>query len=556
MEARNTNFFEIMSAPKQFIIPVFQRDYTWGTANWDRLLNDITNPIATDHGHFVGSVVHVAESTSASLPSYLIIDGQQRLTTLSVLCAAIRDHVQEHGWETAEDYPSSSQLDTYFMKNPSETGRLSYKLTLRRADDEILKAVVDGQISGSNPHLIARAYYHFKRALARPEANLPRIYQGVRRLRMVELSLNRGIDEPQAIFESMNSTGQTLRQSDLVRNYLLMGLAASDQERLYNDYWHKVETLFRGQGDPFNAFLRDYIALKRGATRQLKDADIYEEFKKLEGASLEDDREVLLADMLRFAGFYANFIRPATESAQLNGAMLNVRRHSDTPALLIMRLYDCHEKGFLSERDFIRALTLIESYLIRHMVAGRQIRSYWHIFAVMAREIVEQSPWDSFVATLSRWRGQNGFWTFLPDDSFAYVLQHGNLYFLKICKYLLERMENYGQVEISPTARLTVEHVMPQQPGAEWRQMLGDDWERAHSEWLHRLGNLTLTGYNQAMSNRPFHEKKTIPGGFNQSAVRLNQYVREQEVWTEAQMAERGRILAERALQIWPYPRV
>ena len=397
--------------------------------------------------------------------------------------------------------------------------------------------------------------------LKEPETDLAAVYRGVTQLRIVEISLDRALDDPQVVFESINSTGVRLTQGDLVRNYLLMGLQEQEQTRLYQGYWSKIETFFRG-GDgtivdtALNMFLRDYIALKQNFTQETQIPRIYEEFKQLAkniatGATLSE-LEARLGDMWRFAGHYAAWDRRAeTPSGKLTEALRNLRRQGNTTGMIVMKLFDCHEKRQLSEQDLITALRLIESYLVRHAVCGRSIRSYWRIFAGMTIDVKDDAPAKTLHATLAKERGSYGFWTFPSDEEFAQALQNAAIYqSSRIIKDLLDRLENDGQRERSPVANYSIEHIMPQSLTNEWRRMLGNSADAIYSGWLHRLGNLTLTGYNSEMSNLPFEQKKTIKDGFNESAVRLNQYVRQQLKWTAVEIEERGKMLAERALQI------
>lgn len=568
MQAANTTFRQLIEGTKQFVIPVFQRDYAWERENWQQLWNDITRAASDggERGHFVGTIVHVPDQTVASRPSQLVIDGQQRLTTLTILCAALRDHIRDNGLAGQEGLPTAEQVDAYFISNALESGDFRYKLLLRRADDATLRAVVDSknvaEMDGGKSARIAGAYEYFAGMLNRPAENLPTVYNGLSRLRIVEISLDRSIDDPQAVFESINSTGVRLTQGDLVRNYLLMGLRETEQTRMYEEYWQKIEDAFRGKdgaidNTALNLFLRDYLALKQKITQESQIPRIYEEFKRFRnGPAASVGLEDLLADMVRFARYYSEWNgRWQPRSARLTTAMRNLRRQGNTTGVLVMRLYECYEQGILSESEFVRGLRYIESFLVRHTVLGHQIRSYWRIFAGMTIDIQDDDPARSLCATLVKDRGNYGFWTFPTNDAFGQSLRHDAIYSKQgIRKYLLDRLENYCQKEPSPVSDYTIEHIMPQSLTGDWRKMLGDDAEQIHADWLHRLGNLTLTAYNSEYSNRSFSEKKTRPGGFNESAVRLNQFVREQSEWTPVQMEERGKLLAERALDIWPYP--
>ena len=574
MKALNTTIREFLDGTKQFAIPVFQRDYTWEEGNWRQIWDDICRDAAVDGGpgHFVGSIVHVKDNALAAMNRFLVIDGQQRLTTFSILCAALRDHIRNAGWDDTPGGPTPEQIDGMLLRNHLQTGDAAYKLVLRRADDETLRAVVDCKpydtLAGVRSDLVARAYNYFLRRLDSPETDLIAVWEGAMRTRIVEIGLELPADDPQSIFESMNSTGVSLTPGDLVRNYLLMGLNEHDQTRLYSDYWRATEEFFRGAGgtlddDLFDAFLRHYLVLKLGKNEQGPRHRTYEEFKenrnRLQGnGTLEE----LLQDIRRFAKYYAAFQgRVTLPSAPLAEPMKNLRSRGVSPAVLVMRLYDCYESGGgLSESDFARALGIIESYLFRRAIMGNQTRwgSYYRIFANIARDIpinTGTAPLDMVAETLRRWEDWYWWWRFPRDDEFTKALQENDLYAMgNNCKHLLDRLENHDVKEPSPVGEYSIEHIMPQSLGSEWKKMLGKDWQQVHNTWLHRLGNLTLTGYNPEMSNRPFEVKKTSPRGFNQAAVRLNQFVREQPEWTSAEMEQRGKELAERALWIWPYP--
>ena len=236
----------------------------------------------------------------------------------------------------------------------------------------------------------------------------------------------------------------------------------------------------------------------------------------------------------------------------LADAMSHMRSLSTSQGLLIMRLYDCHEKGLFSHDEFVRSVGLIESYLLRRAVLGLQTGGYWSVFARIAHDLDLDSVFESLQVGFARLRGNNRF---PNDEEFRRGLKEYDLYGLRVCKHVLDRLENEGSKEPSPVHYFSIEHIMPQDISNEeaWQNMLGEDWAECHATHLHRLGNLTLTAYNSTYSNRPFEEKKSIEGGFKQSGVRLNEDVREQPMWTVAEMEARGDRLAARALDIWPH---
>ena len=561
MRAINQRLTDILGGNnRQFIIPVFQRDYSWTREQCEQLWNDIlrTGAGETNGGHFAGSIVYVeADQSGAAFQKWLVIDGQQRLTTLTLLLIALRDHISESGWSGGEDSPTTEQIDDYYLKNVHKKGEQSYRLVLRRKDDTTFRKLLDGtsiaEFDESCSELIVDAYRFFTSALKKQECDIEEVYRGICRLIVVDVKLDRNVDNPQLIFESMNSTGVDLRQSDLVRNYLLMGLDESEQTRLYVHYWSKIESLFQASANAFDSFLRDYVALEKKLTQQILTDRVYDAFKVYWRPGGDKPLEELLQDMVQVARRYASFLGiEAIQRVPLSEAMSHMRALNTTQALLVMRLYDCHEKGQLSQDEFIRAVRLIESYLLRRAVLGLQTRGYWSVFARIAHSIDNQSAFNSFQVALARLRDNNRFPT---NEEFKHALEERDLYSLRACKHFLDRLENADYKEPSPTQDYSIEHIMPRQIASvpEWQEMLGENWEEIHETWLHRLANLTLTAYNSEYRNRPFHVKKTVPGGFDQSAVRLNDYVRKQTQWTPIQMDTRGNQLIKRALEIWPF---
>ena len=515
--------------------------------------NDIMRTSAEDDdGHFLGSFVYVHGGGGAALSSWLVIDGQQRLTTLMLLLTALRDHISNTQW--TGDGLTPERIDDVFLKNRHEIGDGQYKLSLRRHDNDTLRALLDSSDLSkvnSTSELVIEAYQYFREQLDSPNVSPDKVYQGITRLNVVDVTLHRQIDNPQRVFESLNSTGVDLSESDLIRNYLLMGLPEPEQTRLYNEYWSELETLFRESGSNPDSFLRDYMALKEKTATQARADRIYAEFKDFWRPAHSKSLDDLLKDMVCFAGYYVSCIRPERiDCGRLSDAMRRVRWLGSAHVLLTMRLYECYDNGSLSLDEFIRALGLIASYLVRRSVLGLESRSYWAVFARIAHSIDVDNPFKSFQVALAR---QN--YTFPSDERFVQGIQERDLYALRICWHVLTQLENADQLEPSPTSEYSIEHIMPQSIDnvPEWQEMLGSDWKDTHETWLHRLGNLTLTAYNPSLSNKPFAEKKIIKGGFNESAVRLNAYARKQEQWTSSEMKERGRILAKRAAEIWPH---
>jgi uncharacterized protein with ParB-like and HNH nuclease domain/predicted transport protein len=556
MKAIDCAFTRIINGTTQFIIPVFQRDYRWEEQQCRQLWADVLRAAksTSEQGHFIGSVVYISTGDNAAgFTRWLLIDGQQRLTTLTLLLTALRDHIKETNWTGGENDPTVNRIEAYFLLNVQEDGARRQKLILRRRDQETLAALIDGGDKPTNPSVRLLENYDLFRELL--QASDPAtIYAGVGKLVVVDVSLDRQHDNPQLVFESLNSTGVDLSQSDLIRNFILMRLPEADQTRLYNTYWSKVENVFRGSESSFDAFVRDYIALKTRAYKQEKADAIYLAFRDI-WKQLTDESgsiETVLGELLRYARYHAAFSLGSFKEGPLLESLQQLHRLVDVPAILIMRLFDCHDRsGTLTEADFIQSLALLESYILRRAICRQQTRGYWQIFANIAYDIDEASPYSSLKVGLARQRDAYGF---PSSETFNKALLNDDLYHLRVCRFVLDRLENFDTKEPSPTKDLSIEHVLPQNENLpiSWKQMLGDNWSNVQKVWLHRLGNLTLTAYNSTYSDRPFEEKKAIEGGFSDSAVRLNKFVRDQSRWTETEIEQRGAQLAKRALEVWP----
>ena len=559
MQAITNPFASIINGPKQFVIPVFQRDYAWGAEQCDRMWSDVLRAAHDDSPHFLGSFVYVDEQVGAAFGSWLVIDGQQRLTTLTLLMVALRDHLVEIQWQGSG--LSVEQIDDFFLKNNYQSGDNRYRLALRRRDNDTLKALVDGKNPAEghdSSEAVMAAYERFRAVLRNSGVDPMDVYNGVYRLVVVDVRLERPADNPQVIFESLNSTGVDLAQSDLIRNYLLMGLNSDQQTALYDDYWSKLEDAFRDAGGGFEEFLRDYMALSERSTTQTRADRVYAKFKEFWPAGGFDEAGELLADMLKMGRYYARFLRPSMCPDKNLAAALSSARYGGfgtTHATLVARLYDLRERGLVKDGDFAEAMTLLKSYLVRRAVLGLQTGSYWNVFQRVAHAVEEDAAFETFKVALVRERGT---YAFPSDESFLAGIQERDLYHLRGCHHILATLENHGQTEPSPTGDYSIEHVMPQGIAnvKEWQKMLGEGWEEVHRTWLHRLGNLTLVGYdkNSAMSNRPFCKKLCDPKGFKFTAVRLNHYIREQDQWTVYEMRARGVQLAQSAVGIWPFP--
>lgn len=554
MKAEDVQLIQLLNGAKQFIVPVFQRDYSWETKHCLQLWKDIMQAGSTPNikAHFVGSIVYIAaDDNNANISRWLVIDGQQRLTTVILLLTALRGLVANPNTDCSSDVPTVDEINDYYLINRYGKGAERHKLQLRRTDHETLIALLDGrEPPEAQAERILENFAFFQEKLA--EADLNILMAGIRKLVAVQVALVRGQDDPQLIFESLNSTGLELAQADLIRNFVLMRQKEHIQSKLYDEFWRPMEIEFdaRYRSD-FDKFVRDYLTLRLEPSKPVRTSDIYVTFRdyfyKRGG---EPAAAQILEDLRRYARYYVSYTTAKHPDSALRRAFRGLRVLVDVAAPLMMRLLYCAEEiGSMSDPELVEATELLESYVFRRSVCELETRSLGRIFASLAFDIDDSKPLESLKLTIAL-QGQSRRF---PDDlEFKGALETRNVYSMRQCKYLLDRIENHSKERID-TSEFSIEHILPQnlRLSREWRNMLGDSWKAIQEEWVHRLGNITLTGYNPEYSDRPFDQKLSMEGGFADSPLRLNKFVKNQVRWTQAEIEKRGKQLASSALKIW-----
>ncbi len=480
MHAQDLLFTQLLDGAKQFIVPIFQRDYSWGTKHclqlWDDLIR--VGSDANAKAHFLGSVVYIAaEENSAGITRWLLIDGQQRLTTLTLLLTALRNHLERNANDSLNDeenyLPTPAALDDYFLHNRHGKADRKYKLCLRRSDQQTLAALVDEkEMPAACAERISENFRFFEERIS--EANLETVHAGISKLAIVDVCLTRGQDDPQMIFESLNSTGLDLTQADLIRNFVLMRQEEDSQTRLYTEYWQPIELGFGARyRTDFDKFVRDYLTLKLRPSKQLKADEIYQHFRtyfyeETSQLAVED----ILADLKRFGTYYVAYSLGREQDPTLKEAFRRLRLLVEVASPVVLRLYDCFERlRTLSAAEFVDAVELMESYVFRRSVCDMQTRSLGQIFASLAYRIKEDQPLNSLRVALYRQGRKRRFPT---DAEFREALETRDVYDMRNCYYLLDRLENFSKEKID-TSTFTIEHILPQNEDLrpEWRQMLG-----------------------------------------------------------------------------------
>lgn len=554
MDARKGNIYEILNGNKQFLIPVYQRFYSWDIGQCKRLWNDIVEMQKQGKlGHFVGSIVNIAEQAMPTgVQKYMIIDGQQRMTTLTLLLLALRDYAIKN---PDDKTINARRIDNMLLKNEYEEGDERYKLLLTETDRDILISLVEEKPirEGTRSRLIEN-YNFFGNKIGGKEIQPSEVYESIGKLQIVNITLDRAVDDAQAIFESLNSTGKELSESDLIRNYILMGLEPSEQTYVYEHLWRPMEQLFvyETQGTVMDAFFRHYLTMK--LSRIPKQGRVYEEFKLYHlNCEFGTIRE-LCQDLLEYAKYYTNIVferNSDTDLKKLYEDIIDLKMEVSYPFLLKIHR-DCDE-GIITSDELKEILKLCISYIIRRSICEIPTNSLNKTFATMKNYI---RPNDYLNSVKAFFLMQETYKEFPDNDKFEVAFVSRDIYNMRTRNYILSSLENFENKAPIIIENYTIEHIMPQNKNLslEWQADLGADWHEVQKKYLHTIGNLTLTAYNSEMSDRHFLEKMDMPGGFKESALRLNKYVVLQNEWNEERIIERAKELAKKAESIWPYP--
>lgn len=564
MKATEAKLLAFLKKSPQFVIPIYQRTYSWTERECRQLWDDVVRAggNAAVTGHFVGSIVYIEQGLFqvATLSPLLVIDGQQRLTTVTLLIAALAEALGTG--EPVEGF-SARKLRNYYLLNPEEDGERHFKLLLSQTDKATLTSLV-GQVPlpAEQSVRVADNYELFKSWLSDPGCDLAVICQGLAKLVVVDVALARGQDNPQLIFESMNSTGRKLSQADLIRNYVLMGLEPVLQTRLYQDHWRPMELAFGQEGyvAHFDAFMRHYLTLKHPAGEIPRIDEVYEAFKlhSVRPATEQAGVEVLVRDVQRHAQAYCAMALGAESRPSLRDAFHDLRELKvDVAYPFLLELYDDCAQGVLSEADFLAAVRVVEAYVFRRAVCAIPTNSLNKTFATFSKVLKKDRYLESIQAHLLN---LPSYRRFPNDEEFQRELQVRDLYhFGGRAAYWLRRLENHNRKERVAVAEYTIEHILPQNDKlpAQWQADLGSDWKRVQETWLHTLGNLTLTAYNSSYSDFQFAQKRDMEEkGLRWSPLKLNDGLGQLTVWDEAAIKARASKLASKATDVWAKPAV
>ena len=540
---------------KQYCIPVFQRDYAWTEEQCTKLFEDIVMAYKKDRPHFCGSFVYAPLGSKKHIDSYIIIDGQQRFTTLYILIKALADSADDDRDKDAlQRYLyNEDKFDRYGLDEKSKL-----KLKPVKTDNDQLLLLMSGKIEQMDKSRRGIIYHNYmlfmqliKSFLEESSANsVLMINDGIEKLICADIRLDTD-DNAQEIFERINSTGIKLGLADLIRNYILM--TDTDQERLYEEYWLTVQNLLPDK--LLDNFFIDYLNMKSDGF--VKESEAYKSFKQVyvEG---KYDNEKMLQEILHYAKQYYVFCYGSSDfGAEVNKALAGLRKLKQTTVyLFLFRVFDDYENGIINKNELARVLKMLLSYSIRRLVCEIGSNTLRGLYKTLYGRVFEQKEnkntyYDSLVSFFLQQTSKN---TIPSDNEFVTALQEKNLYSKNaLCKYLLCAIENQGK-ETLDTENLSIEHIMPQNKNLSmsWQKMLGENWQSVHEKYLHTLGNLTLTGYNSELGDKPFEKKKEkLEETITHIAV-LYSDVKDKSEWNSVNMEKRAKRLAEIILKLFP----
>lgn len=551
MEAKHTPLCRSLILPQQYRVPIYQRKYSWRKDECEKLLNDIIQAGEKNDAkyYFIGSLVHVSVPVNpGEIPKYIVIDGQQRITTILLILIALRKALDE----SPEQKKIKNKICDYIV-NRHESGEKRYKLMLTPNDKNTMQSIIDdGDYPNECSIVLKNNFEYIKKYIE--NVDLVQIYNGLEKLVVVNIILEKK-DRPQLIFESINSTGRQLTKTDLIRNYILMDLSIEEQEKIYNKYWRPMEKDFDDY-QVFDEFMKDFLTIKNKDV--IKIEKIYEQFKKWRSEQKVDIEEIA-RDVKDHSELFAKMMFDRKEDdLELRKIIANINKLKTSvmrPFLLKIMIF--HQQGKITRDERRGVFLMVESYTFRRAVCGMQAAGLNKLVPQFISQLdkITTDHFDGIKAILFAQKKRYRF----PDDiEFKNKFKSIEMYNTKIARYALFRLENFLRsgdknhtwLEDDSNDKISIEHIMPKNISA-WKGYLSDAEMVEAEEYIHTIGNLTLTGYNSELSDKLFLEKVNMDGGFKSSPFLLNTYVKDCTGWKKEQIDNRASNLAENAVTMW-----
>jgi uncharacterized protein with ParB-like and HNH nuclease domain len=544
MQASETKLQQIIEGTKQYVVPLFQRPYSWKKSEWQALWNDLVELCKADNPrpHFMGSIVTMPTiSVPEGVSKYLLIDGQQRLTTVFILLSALRDIAKQSEEELA------AEIDNTILVNPYKKGLDYYKLQPTQVDRIAFHKIIHSEPE-VNESGILECYRFFEKKIRQSRLSLE--IQRIKKVICSNLSLVSVVlsadDDPYLVFESLNAKGRPLTQADLIRNYFFMRIHTDSQESVYAQHWQPMQDLLN---DNLTEFIRHYLT-KTGI--EVKQSEIYFEIKD---RISNNDAPSYLKDLCIFSEYYSRLLNPEREPREIVRKYLCRLNRLEVATIypFLLNCYDDWMKNRITEQEFVSVLQVLENFILRRFVCNIQTRGLNRIFALLYSQVSKGTDLgsDNFVERLKLTLQNRDY----PKDAeFRARLVDVKLYGgnrSEKCKLILESIEEFFEHKEQVTfEKLSIEHIMPQTLNEGWKESLGEDWAVTHELLRHTLGNLTLTAYNPELSNDTFEQKKEY---FKNSHLGLNKYFQFKTFWHREDIEKRAEYLTDIALQIWSY---
>ena len=555
MDAKEIKLLKFLQDDHQLYIPIFQRKYSWNSNQCEKLFEDILKVGSKNNNstHFIGSVVYMNEGLNMVGPisKRMVIDGQQRLTTITLLISALAIFLKNN---PIQNY-SYQDLVFYYLSNTRASGEEKYKLILNDEDKKSLLKIIDNISSNksndfnkTDSKTIINNYMFFLNRINKN--NISNIITGLNKLNLIQIALEQGKDNPQLIYESLNSTGLELSKADLIRNFVLMTFNPTEQKRIYEIYWKDMENGFN-QTNLFDRFIRDYLTIKLNEIPKI--SEVYTKFKEF--ASNWNDMKELLKEINTYSKYYFSICFGDDEDKNVKYAFKNFNYlKSNVCYPFLLTVYEDYDNKNISKEELLEIINIIESYVFRRSICEIPTNSLNKTFAILHNEIDKNNYVESLKSILLL---KDSYKRFPNNEEFKNHLLTKNVYNYNYSKYLLSNLENYKHPKNYLNFKnYTIEHIMPQKLSEDWKKELGKNYLEIHEKYLHTIGNLTLTAYNSELSDSSFKHKQEMKNGFKDSPLYLNKYISKLNSWSEEEINNRSNELIKLAIDIWPYPKI
>ena len=560
------NFVQILRKSDKLIIPVYQRNYDWKEIHCQTLFDDLVKTIKNKRkAHFFGGIVSVNDP-DGNMSDFLIIDGQQRITTVSLLLLALVKLLKENKVQSNDNYLADTIIKKFLADeiNPNER---KVKLKPIKGDADAFNLLWQDSEEYNLSSNVTLNYLYFYNRIQKGELKADQIFDAVQRLEVISISLKTPDDDPQLVFESLNSTGLYLNEGDKIRNYILMGLPTDAQEKFYSEYWNPIEKKagYGKNGNSFDVslFIRDFLSIKQRRIPSI--GSVHNSFKEYAEPFRNSDIEPLLREMLEYAHRYEKLLNGSSDfPVSLNASIYRLNRfESNVTRPFLMEILRLNEQNVLSSADMAKVFHTIESYLFRRIICDLPSNALNKVFLALANDVNRfDGTWDNFINKMNYvLSSKKGKARFPYDSEFAEGLLQKNIYKMppRYKAYLFERFENGNSLEYKSIydrldkGEYTIEHIMPQNLSLEWQTALGSDYVSIYETWLHRLANLTLSAYNTKYQNYPFEQKRTMKDGYLESGFRMNQFIAQNTKWGTEELKNRAEHLKKQAIKLWPF---